>query len=54
MENAISIRGGIVETLKKNYNLTVDISTYEDLVVPRYNGVITFRYAKPVTESEEE
>ena len=54
MENAISIRGGIVETLKKNYNLTVDISTYEDLVVPRYNGVITFRYANPVTESEEE
>ena len=54
MENAISIRGGIVETLKKNYNLTVDISTDEDLVIPRYNGVITFRYAKPVTESEEE
>lgn len=43
-----------METLKKNYNLTVDISTDEDLVIPRYNGVITFRYAKPVTESEEE
>ncbi len=54
MENALSIRGGIIETLKKNYNLTVDISSEENVVIPRYNGVVTFRYAKPVTESEEE
>ncbi len=52
MENALSIRGGIVETLKKNYNLTVELSKKEDLIVPRYNGVITFRYAKPVKEEE--
>lgn len=54
MENALSIRGGIIETLKKNYNLTVSIESEENLIIPRYNGVITFRYAKPVEEDREE
>lgn len=53
MTNALTIRSGIIETLKKNYNLTVEIETIEDLAIPRYDGVITFRYAEPIAYDEE-
>ena len=50
MENALTIRGGIIETLKKTYNLTVELQSEENIVIPRYSGVINFRYAKPIEE----
>jgi len=53
MENALSIRGGIIETMKTNYNLTVDIETNGEIIIPRYSGVINFRYASPVEATEQ-
>lgn len=52
IENALTIRGGIIETMKLRYNLSVDIEVRENLVIPRYNGVISFKYAEPVGISE--
>ena len=49
MTNALTIRSGIIETLKKNYNLIVEIETEYDLLIPRYDGVISFKYAEPIS-----
>lgn len=51
MENALTIRGGIIDTMKTKYNLTVDIEAMEEIIIPRYSGVMSFRYAEPVSES---
>ncbi len=53
MSNALTIRGGIIEDLKKKYNLVVDISTSDSITIPRYDGVISFKYAKPIQKEEE-
>ncbi|MBQ2747134.1 MAG: DUF881 domain-containing protein [Firmicutes bacterium] len=54
MTNALTIRSGIVETLKKNYNLIVEIEMVEDVAIPRYDGVITLRYAEPIGAEDKE
>ena len=54
MESALTIRGGIIEAMKKKYNWIVDITQREDVSMARYTGVVTFKYAKPVVTEEED
>ena len=50
IESTLTIRFGIVEQMKSRYNLSVDIKKSDEISIPRFSNVITFRYAKPVTE----
>ncbi|MCL1809261.1 MAG: DUF881 domain-containing protein [Clostridiales bacterium] len=54
IEAALTIRGGIIETMKKKYNWIVDIAQREDITIARYTGVVSFKSAKPVPVGEEE
>lgn len=47
MANALTIRGGIVETMRNSYGLTVDLVQKEQVLIARYNGVVSFKYAEP-------
>lgn len=49
LEGAITLRGGIIYTMKMKYNLIVDTEIKDKIVIGRYNDVITFKYAKPVS-----
>lgn len=51
LDGAITLRGGIVHTMKTKYNLVVDTEIKEKIIISRYTGVIGFKYAKPVTEA---
>jgi uncharacterized protein YlxW (UPF0749 family) len=49
MESAITIKFGIVSTMRDMYNLRVSIEKSQEILVARYNGSVTnFRYAVPV------
>ncbi|WP_053956895.1 DUF881 domain-containing protein [Inediibacterium massiliense] len=53
LESALNIRFGIVEQMKSEaYNLSVSVKKKDEIVIPRYNEVIKFRYAKPVEDKE--
>ncbi len=49
MESAIQLKGGIVELLNSAY-IQVNIKREEKVVIPKYEGVIDYEYAKPVKE----
>lgn len=51
IESTLTIRFGIIEQMK-SYGLRIDIDKKDELEVPRYSGIIKYRYAKPVTETE--
>lgn len=53
LESAITIRFGILEQMR-SYGIRTDLIKQDELVIPRYSGAITFRYAKPVTEADDE
>ena len=46
--NALTMRGGVVDVLGQ-WKIEVKVTPSEKLTVPKYNGVVDFRYAKPVT-----
>ena len=46
MEAALTIRGGVIDVMKRNYNWIVDIEQREELSISRYIGVISFRNAR--------
>ncbi len=48
IESTLNIRFGVVEQMKNRYNLRVEIKKSEEVEIPRFSSVITFRYAKPV------
>lgn len=52
LESTLTIRYGIVETMTNTYGLLVGIVKQEELEIPRYSGVIKFRYATPVVPEE--
>lgn len=52
MEAAVTIRAGIVETMKE-LGLSVRTEKKEKIEIPRYSGVIDFRYARPAEEEED-
>jgi len=47
IESTITIRFGIIEQME-SYGLRINIEQKDELKVPRYSGIIKFRYAKPV------
>ena len=47
IESTITIRFGIIEQMK-SYGLRIVIKQKDEIVVPRYSGIIKFRYAKQV------
>ena len=47
LEAALNIRFGIVQEMREMYNLQVTIKKENNIVIPRYNKTINFRYAKP-------
>jgi uncharacterized protein YlxW (UPF0749 family) len=49
MDSAVTIKYGIISTMRDLYNLRVSIEKSEEITVARYNGSVTnFRYAQPV------
>lgn len=46
LDSTLTIRYGIVETMRNTYGLQVSISKQKELSIPRYSGVIKFRYAQ--------
>lgn len=52
IESTLTIRYGIVETMRNNYALQVSIVQKKEIEIPRYSGVIKFRYAVPVEEEQ--
>lgn len=53
IESALTIRGGIIETMKRKYNWVVDITQREDVSIARYTGVVSFKNAKPASSDDE-
>ena len=51
LESALTIRFGILEQMR-SYGIRTDMIRQDEIVIPRYSGVITFRYAKPVIYEE--
>lgn len=51
LESTLTIRYGIVETMRNSYGLQVTIAKQDELQIPRYSGVIKFRYAEAVNST---
>ena len=51
LENALKMRGGVVDTLKV-WGIQMAISPRTSVQVPPFNGPSPFRYAKPVPKEE--
>lgn len=49
IESTLTIRFGIVDQMKK-FDLRISIKKKDQLEIPRYSGIIKYRYAKPVEE----
>jgi Uncharacterized protein conserved in bacteria len=49
IESTLTIRFGIIEQMK-SYNLRIEIKKKNKIEIPRYSGIIKYRYAKPVEE----
>ncbi len=52
--DAITIRAGIVDTMKVKFNLNVEITKKQDLIIPRYTGTIKYKYAKTMENKSDE
>ena len=46
--NALTMRNGVVDVLGQ-WKIEVKVTASEKLLVPKYSGVIEFRYAAPAT-----
>lgn len=53
MENAILMRGGVYDTLTA-WGIDLEINKATDIKIPAYNGIINYKYAKPLTAEESE
>lgn len=54
LESTLNIRFGIVDQMRSDrYNLQISIKKQDEIIIPRYNEIIKFRYAKPVEEKEQ-
>lgn len=54
LESTLNIRFGIVDQMRsERFNLQVSVKKQDEIVIPRYNEIIKFRYAKPVEENEQ-
>lgn len=53
MISALNMRGGIIETLKF-FGLEIKIEKNNKVKIPAYNGVVDFKYSKPMLDIEKE
>ena len=53
LEATLNIRFGIVYTMREQFGLQVSVKKQDEVIIPRYNGIIRFRYAKPIEEKEQ-
>lgn len=51
IESTLTIRFGIIEQMK-NYGLRISIKKADRIEIPRYSGIIKYRYAEPVPVKE--
>lgn len=51
IEAALTIRGGIIDVMKRKYNWVVDISQKEEISIARYTGLVSFKSAKPLSSA---
>jgi len=51
IESTLTIRFGIIEQMK-NYGLRIKIEQMDDIEIPRFSGILRFRYAEPVAQEE--
>lgn len=52
LKSQISIRYGIVDTMKNQYGLRVNVEEKKELQIRRYSDNFKFKYAKPSVEDE--
>ncbi|RKD27674.1 Uncharacterized conserved protein YlxW, UPF0749 family [Caminicella sporogenes DSM 14501] len=50
LESVLNFRFGIVWDMRENYLLQVNIRKLDEVVIPRYNDIVKFRYAKTINE----
>ncbi|MEQ2457377.1 DUF881 domain-containing protein [Flavonifractor hominis] len=51
--SALTMRNGVVDVLSQ-WGITVKVSTSDQLLIPKYNGTVEYRYAKPASTDEGE
>lgn len=51
LEAALKLKGGVVDTLS-NWGIEVKIKKSNNILVKKFNGVVSFKYAKPIYEGE--
>ncbi|HHW57693.1 MAG TPA: DUF881 domain-containing protein [Clostridia bacterium] len=51
LEAALKLKGGVVDTLA-TWGIEVNIKKSDKIIIKKYDGVIKFRYAKPLIEGE--
>jgi uncharacterized protein YlxW (UPF0749 family) len=49
IESTLTIRFGIIEQMK-SYSLRINIQQMDQVEIPRYSGIIKYRYAEPVVK----
>jgi uncharacterized protein YlxW (UPF0749 family) len=52
IESTLTIRFGIIEQMK-NYGLRITIKQQDEIEIPRYSGIIQYRYTEPVEKDKE-
>ena len=53
MESALKMRNGVIEILGV-YGIEVSIKKSGNILIPRYSGVLNYKYASPVSSEEKE
>jgi uncharacterized protein YlxW (UPF0749 family) len=48
MEAALNLKGGVIDVLKRDFDLKISILQKENLIIPKYGIVKNFRFATPV------
>lgn len=51
LESALSLRGGVIESLKLS-EIETSIRKSNEIVIPRYSGAVSFKYAVPTAEKD--
>ncbi|HML37357.1 MAG TPA: DUF881 domain-containing protein [Bacillota bacterium] len=49
--STLTIRFGIIEQMK-SYGLRINIEKKDNIEIPRYSGILKYRYAEPVSDSD--
>lgn len=50
LEGALTFRYGIANILREDHNLIVDVKALDQVVIPRYHGLVNFQYVKTVED----